>query len=88
MGKGIVMTTDFAYIMTRILLFTGMGISFFVTIGSAWLMMTARVYGNDPQNIERSKRIIEAYARVCVISTLTTIVLGAFLTFTLRGDCL
>lgn len=82
------MTTDFAYIMTRILLFTGMGMSFIITIGSAWLMMTARVYGNNPKDVERSKRIIEAYARVCVISTLATIVLGAFLTFTLRGGCL
>lgn len=88
MGKGFIMTTDFAYIMTRILLFSGMGISFFITIGSAWLMMTARVYGNNPKEIEVSKRIIEAYARVCVVSTLATIVLGAFLTFTLRKGCI
>lgn len=81
------MTTDFAYVMTRIILWTGMGMSFVITIISAWLMLTARVYGNDPQDVERSKRIIEAYARVCVISTLATIVLGAFLTFTLRGGC-
>lgn len=82
------MTTDFAYIMTRIALWAGMGISFIITIGSAWLMMTARVYGDDPKDVERSKRIIEAYARVCVVSTLATIVLGAFLTFTLKGGCL
>ena len=79
---------DFGYVMTRIILWTGMGTSFIITIESAWLMMTARVYGNDPKDVERSKRIIEAYARVCVISTLATIVLGAFLTFTSRGGCL
>ena len=79
---------DFGYVMTRIVLWTGMGVSFVITIGSAWLMMTARVYGNDPKAVEQSKRIIEAYARVCVISTITTIVLGAFLTFTLREGCI
>ena len=87
MGKGFIMTTEFAYVMTRIILWTGMGMSFVITIISAWLMLTARVYGNDPKDVERSKRIIEAYARVCVISTLATIVLGAFLIFTLRGGC-
>lgn len=73
------MTEDFGLILAKIFLTTGGMTSALIGILAAWAMLTARVYGNNPKDVERSMRIIEAYARVCVICTTVSIVFAIIL---------
>ena len=74
------MTENFGLILAKIFLTTGGMTSALIGILAAWAMLTARVYGNNPKDVERSMRIIEAYARVCVLCTTAAIVFGIMLT--------
>lgn len=74
------MVEDFGLILAKICLTTGGLVSSIIAIFAAWAMLTARVYGNNPKDVERSMRIIEAYARVCVLCTTSAIIFGGLLT--------
>lgn len=70
---------SFGVTMTFICLWAGFLDALAVSLVSAWLMMTARVYSNDPKETEKSKRMIEAYSRVCVIHAFLTGLFGVAL---------
>lgn len=74
--------TEIINAITEISLLFALWVSFVTTIISAWLMVAARIYGNNPIDIERNKRIIESYARVCIVSTIAMVLLVIIISLT------